>query len=688
MLSGAFTSSELNYPIVEKECYAINKAVDTLGYLLERPEGFRLFTDHANLVFMLDPLSSGNKVRKNSVDKIHRWAANLFPLKFQIHHIAGEDNVFADLLTRWGAGDSFDVIDYTLNYISASYTLLNIHANDVDLHAAAAVVHASAPLRPSYVSFHNISYSHIDDNYEQPSPSEILRIQQQFAATDTFRQNPTYADDFVVLDDPSSQFHGVTYFANKIWLPRLAVDLQVRFCILAHCGPAYHKDYNTTYKFLSDVVFWESREADFKKFYRSCLPCASVNGSKEILRPFGETIPATSPNSVLEFDFLHVNKLPVSGTTHLYEYILVLKDKFSKFVWLHPCVTANAQAVVNALLQWHSLFGVAPTWISDRGSHFMNEVMTELNRQSGSKHHFTLAYTPWSNGSVERVNRDILSMLRKALQELNCPFDQWVYLLPGLNKAINETPSRTLKLHDGTLLSPRKVFLNLDSLSPVAAAMYRPAHHMRDQLTALDFSSRSWQVQLQELQKSISEMHEHIALTTSQIASLRKNRRTRQHSVIIANFTPGQFVLRANVRTAAPGNKLSARWEGPYRVLRAINSSVYVIQDLLDDSLHEVHTCRLKPYWEADLRVTVELLDQVSTSRGNISYDSISSYRFNRELSSWEFHIKWLGFSDAENTWESAATVFAVNRQMTRAFINRVANAEDQAALKVAFPPV
>jgi hypothetical protein len=163
-----------------------------------------------------------------------------------------------------------------------------------------------------------------------------------------------------------------------------------------------------------------------------------------------------------------------------------------------------------------------------------------------------------------------------------------------------------------TLLSPRKVFLNLDSLSPVAAAMYRSAHHMRDQLTALDFSSRLWQANLQELQKSISEMHEHIALTTSQIASLRKDRRACKHSVIIANFTPGQFVLRANVRTVAPGNKLSARWEGPYRVIRAINSSVYVIQDLLDDSLHEVHTCRLKPYWEADLRVTVELRDQVS----------------------------------------------------------------------------
>jgi hypothetical protein len=102
MLSGACSSTELNYPIVEKECYAINQAVESLRYLLERPEGFNLYTDHANLVFMLNPLSSSNKVRKNSVDKIHRWASNIFSLHFAIYHIAGEDNVFADLLTRWG----------------------------------------------------------------------------------------------------------------------------------------------------------------------------------------------------------------------------------------------------------------------------------------------------------------------------------------------------------------------------------------------------------------------------------------------------------------------------------------------------------------------------------------------------------------------------------------------------------
>jgi hypothetical protein len=132
------------------------------------------------------------------------------------------------------------------------------------------------------------------------------------------------------------------------------------------------------------VVYWNTLDRDFKKFYDdTCLACASANGSREMLRPFGFTVPATKPNEVLEFDFLYVNNLPASGTTHKYECILVLRDKYSKFVWLHPCVAANSQAIIEALLQWHALFGVAPTWVSDRGSHFLNEVMTELNRQSG-----------------------------------------------------------------------------------------------------------------------------------------------------------------------------------------------------------------------------------------------------------------------------------------------------------------
>jgi transposase InsO family protein len=90
-----------------------------------------------------------------------------------------------------------------------------------------------------------------------------------------------------------------------------------------------------------------------------------------------------------------------------FTYLLVLKDGFSHFCELIPCASANHSVVVDALLQWFSRFGTVQIWISDQGSHFKNAIMAALNEKLQTKHHFTLANCPWSNGTIERLNRDI-----------------------------------------------------------------------------------------------------------------------------------------------------------------------------------------------------------------------------------------------------------------------------------------
>src|SRR5689334_4085812 len=38
-----------------------------------------------------------------SAERLVRWGVSLRDFNFAIHHIPGEENVWADLLTRWGA---------------------------------------------------------------------------------------------------------------------------------------------------------------------------------------------------------------------------------------------------------------------------------------------------------------------------------------------------------------------------------------------------------------------------------------------------------------------------------------------------------------------------------------------------------------------------------------------------------
>ncbi|POM74528.1 Hypothetical protein PHPALM_8493 [Phytophthora palmivora] len=94
---GMFKHSQLNWTVVEKEVFPIVKACNDLEYLLLRPHGFRLFCDHANLIF----ISPHDELKKHVRDRLQRWAMRLCGLHYHIEHIADDTNVWADIVSRW-----------------------------------------------------------------------------------------------------------------------------------------------------------------------------------------------------------------------------------------------------------------------------------------------------------------------------------------------------------------------------------------------------------------------------------------------------------------------------------------------------------------------------------------------------------------------------------------------------------
>ncbi len=88
---------------MEKEAYAIVETLRRGDYLLHRPGGFDLYTDHANLKFIFNPASINTAVPKYTVAKLDRWALLLMGYDYRIRNIAGDDNVWADLLSRRGS---------------------------------------------------------------------------------------------------------------------------------------------------------------------------------------------------------------------------------------------------------------------------------------------------------------------------------------------------------------------------------------------------------------------------------------------------------------------------------------------------------------------------------------------------------------------------------------------------------
>jgi len=87
--SKKFTETAQRWSTIEKECFAIFSSVlHFQSYLLGRT--FFIKTDHKNLVFLYNSV----------VPKVIRWRLRLLEFSYVISHIAGEDNVVADTLSR------------------------------------------------------------------------------------------------------------------------------------------------------------------------------------------------------------------------------------------------------------------------------------------------------------------------------------------------------------------------------------------------------------------------------------------------------------------------------------------------------------------------------------------------------------------------------------------------------------
>ncbi|KAE9296720.1 hypothetical protein PF008_g23924 [Phytophthora fragariae] len=97
-VSGTFKGAAQHWSVSKKEAFPIIKAATDLDYLLIRSKGSRLYSDHRNLIFIFAP---GDEIKKHVRGKLQRWSLKLNELRYTIEHISGEENVWADMASRW-----------------------------------------------------------------------------------------------------------------------------------------------------------------------------------------------------------------------------------------------------------------------------------------------------------------------------------------------------------------------------------------------------------------------------------------------------------------------------------------------------------------------------------------------------------------------------------------------------------
>ena len=492
-VSKCFTATERRWSTTEREAFAIVYCVRKFSYFLEKNH-FTIFTDHKSLTYM-DRKNFNNK-------KINRWQMELSSYSFVVQYLEGNENVFADWLSRPnGVVPEEEPEDFTPagRTIQIEGTKMRIYIpswieDKMDPDATklrfknqsreslqmcmAAITSKKHPLSHQMDEFTPIA------DFGAPEFTRLPMALASFLSERKLPDNPTLdkyldmaerqrADPFVHklierLESPETiteaafrdcfdQKDERLRFFGKIW-DQLFVDPSTRLLMvkgkefnqmfLPKCLRAKylhsahdcmgHHGIKRTRDHLRHFT-WPGIHEDVKDYVSSCIGCTEVKGNYGQNKPqHGHNLRGSRKNEVLYLDYIYLPR-----TSSGYRYALTVIDSFTRFVTVYPLRSMRAADTARKLRDYCVEHGTTPSVIStDRGSHFIGKVLQDLLGELGIKHNLHCAWRPQSTGILERTHRTLKNSLTIVSKELK---KEWPEVLHRVVMAMNAAPNAATK---------------------------------------------------------------------------------------------------------------------------------------------------------------------------------------------------------------------------------------------------
>jgi hypothetical protein len=541
-------------------------------------------------------------VSKPVAQKLQRWALQIQKFNYEIEHISGEDNVWSDLMTRWGAIPVTEIVDVKAVVATKVQPTLRIPDQ-----------YRIRPLQQS--------------RFTWPSVEEIKEAQQQHLGH----------------SDRKNSDNLITTKSGKVIIPLECKDLIIRLCIIAHAGGnSGHLGYKAASEKLAEHFYWPNLNRDMHEFCRACLHCLPTRGGVRIPRPLGEALHGQYPNHVVHMDWIYI--MPADGKAwHKYQWNFIMRDDLSGFVQITPAVIPDTLVTVDALMEWRAASRTPELIVTDMASYFMSAVMQEFETRCNIQHHFTVAYGHYSNGSIEVINRHYLALIRALISELHWNKQDWPWLNKNVEHTLNHRPQSRLNWK-----APVTVFTGQPADNPFDYFFRRNSLRLFELQRV---SPQKIQVFVDTLQTALSQMHKQVS-SESQIQRKKKRIQPRVFRKE-PNFQIGDFVLVADPDPSRrPGKKLFLMWKGPYKVTDTLNNYIFEVENIINGSKQVVHGDRIQYYCDEKLNITEQIKDQFAYDSSSYEVSQFRDCRINPQTHEIEFLVDWKGFSQSENTWE------------------------------------
>lgn len=343
-----------------------------------------------------------------------------------------------------------------------------------------------------------------------------------------------------------------------------------------------HLGITKTYDRILQHFFWPAMKADVAKYCNTCHTCQLVGKPNQTVPP-APLCPIPAVGEPFEHVLVDcVGPLPRTRAGNQFLLtIMCLSTRFPEAIPLRRVTTAN---ITKAPIKFFTTFGLPKTVQTDQGTNFLSRAFKQTLASLGVSHSVSSAYHPESQGALERWHQTLKAMLKKYCHDTGRSWDEGV---PFVLFAIRNVKQESLGFSPATLVFGREVRGPLKMLKERFLSGGVPKTNVADFVkTCKD----RWQ-------RATSLAKEALCTAQACMKTWHDRKAVKRH------FQAGDKVL---VLLPVPGSALTARFAGPYVIVRKVSETNYVLST--PERRRKTRLCHinmLKPYHDRETHETV-----------------------------------------------------------------------------------
>ena len=350
-------------------------------------------------------------------------------------------------------------------------------------------------------------------------------------------------------------------------LERYEIDSVIAEMHSGMCGG--HKYWKATaFKILRAGYYWPTLFSDVFQQVRSCVECQKFAGKQKLQSLPLKPISVDGPFQQWGLDFIGEIHPPSSGQ---HKWILTATDFFTKWVEAIPTRRATEQVIITFIQEnILSRFGCPRKLLTDNAPAFKSKRMVEFCHENNISLKQSTPYYPQGNGLAESSNKNIVSSIKKMLFDNKRSWDSKLKFALWADRV-------TIKKSIGT--SPFQLVYGTDAIFPVH--LINPVMKFVQEIDEEPDVIRRRMFQIVQLQQEREAIRD-IAEKHQKRIKDRFDKKVKKDL-----FTVGDLVLRWDARKDEKGKhgKFDNLWIGPFSIMKILGNNTFVLQNLRGEEI-------------------------------------------------------------------------------------------------------